>query len=120
MKLRDKDSSTKVWVTFADGRRVRVRLTRLLTRRQIRKMGGRPEMAHQFARHVADAIERIRGERPKVQVSTSVSLNGRPAQPLIDPTVDLGSIPYPAPAPAPWILPLDPSLEPGSNHSGGN
>jgi hypothetical protein len=46
-----------------------------------------------YARRVATLWEKEYGRRPSVQASTAVSLNGRPHQPLVDPTVDLASVP---------------------------
>lgn len=64
-----------------------------LTMRQVSKMGGRPQMLHEFARHLSQ-----QNEGKPVKINCRVSLNGRPPQLIVDPTVDL------ARAPTPWLL----------------
>ncbi len=46
-----------------------------------------------YARRVAGLWEKDYGRRPIVTAKTAVSLNGRPHQPLVDPEVDLASVP---------------------------
>jgi vitamin K-dependent gamma-carboxylase len=75
-----------------------------LTDRQYGKMMPRPDMIHQFALHVADDYEREHGIRPTIRVRARLSLNGRPARDLIDPSADLASI-QPSIGPAAWIVP---------------
>ena len=76
-----------------------------LTEWQADKMGGRPDMILQYAHHLA-AEKRAEGRR-RVEVRATVrcSLNRRPLQPLIDPTVDLAAQPRGL-GHARWILPL--------------
>ena len=62
-----------------------------------------PDLIHQAAIAIA-ADERHRGHDVEVRVDAWVSLNGRPAQRLIDPTVDLAAEPR-DPWPDDWILP---------------
>lgn len=67
------------------------------------------DMILQYAHHLAD---RWRDQGfPDVQVfaHAEASLNGRPLQPFIDPTVDL-AVESRHPGPADWILPLDEPL----------
>jgi len=46
-----------------------------------------------YARRVATLWQKEYGRRPSVQALTAVSLNGRPHQWLVDPAVDLASVP---------------------------
>jgi hypothetical protein len=78
-----------------------------LTRRQLREMSRRPDMILQFAHHLADLEQARTGVRPVVNARVVASLNARPFQELIDPTVDLVAQPVSL-APAHWILPLRP------------
>jgi hypothetical protein len=51
-----------------------------------------PFLLRRYARHVASLWEKSHGHRPGVQASTAVSLNGRPAQMLVDPQADLANV----------------------------
>jgi hypothetical protein len=84
-------------------------VARFLTGKQIKEMSYRPDMILQFAHHAADVIERDSGVRPQVRVAARASLNGRPAQALIDPEIDLASRSRSL-APADWIVPLKSSF----------
>jgi hypothetical protein len=63
-------------------------------------------MIHQFAHFVADEFERNGAPRPQITVFATASLNGGPERYLIDPNVDLASIPASL-GPASWILPRE-------------
>ncbi len=78
-----------------------------LTARQVHKMAARPELIRQFAGELARRHQATHGVRVEVRARTSVRLNRRVAQPLVDPTVDLANVPFSF-APAPWIVPLAP------------
>jgi hypothetical protein len=83
------------------GRRWRVRTRDYVTERQEKMMAQDPAMIRALARHIADAL-RARGVAGvEVRVDAFASLNGRPAQRLIDPGVDLAG-----PVTSGWILPL--------------
>jgi vitamin K-dependent gamma-carboxylase-like protein len=71
------------------------------------EMSRRPDMILQFAHHVADLEQARTGVRPVVNACVLASLNARPYQELIDPTVDLAAQPESL-APADWIVPLRP------------
>lgn len=77
-----------------------------LTSRQHDKMTQTPDMILMFAHMLAD--EWRRDGYPEVQVYANVemSFNGRPYQPLIDPTIDLAAVPRTPFMAASWILPL--------------
>ena len=66
-------------------------------------MATEPDLIHQAALAIA-ADERRRGHEVEVRVDAWVSLNGRPAARLIDPTVDLAHEPR-DPWSDDWILP---------------
>jgi len=65
----------------------------------------RPYMLRQYAHHVADRLERVWGVRPHVSVDLEVSLNMRPFEPIVDPGLDLASLPFSL-RHAEWIEPL--------------
>jgi hypothetical protein len=75
-----------------------------LTGWQIAAMKLRPDMILQFCHLVADDLSRTVGP-VEIRVKSSLSLNGRPAQWLIDPSVNLAAQPRTL-WPAPWIVPL--------------
>jgi hypothetical protein len=87
----------------ATGRRWVADPTALYTPTQLRAMATEPDLIHQAARTIA-AEERARGHDVEVRVDAWVSLNGDPAQRLIDPTVDLAHVRR-DPWSDPWILP---------------
>jgi hypothetical protein len=60
---------------------------------QRRTLVGSPDLIVQFAHWRADEWERTHGRRPEVRAQSSVSLNGRPPRPLVDPNVDLAREP---------------------------
>lgn len=107
MMLRHKDIETFA-MSLTDprtGARRQIDPRDYLNRRQLREMSRRPDMILQFAHHVADLEQARTGVRPVVNVRVVASLNARPYQELIDPTVDLAAQPDRL-APAHWIVPL--------------
>ena len=77
-----------------------------LTSRQARKMSTRPDMILQFAHYLADHWKSAYNvESVEVNVISKVSLNGRKAQSMVDPSVDLARIDRSLKR-ADWILPL--------------
>lgn len=78
-----------------------------LTRRQISIMLTRPDMIHQFARYLAARWKDAGHGEVAVYADIRKSLNGRPMQVYIDPSVDLASAPYNLFAPDPWVLKLE-------------
>lgn len=79
-----------------------------LTDFQIRKMVQHPELLLQFAHYIEDYYRDIGASDVEVTVETSVSLNGRPRQRMIGPSVDLTEVRRPYVPPANWIEPLRP------------
>ena len=78
-----------------------------LTSRQKTKMSRRPHMILQYAKHLAENLQRKGVETPVVYVRTSVSLNSRDPQPLIDEQVNLAAVQYRCFAHNDWITFLD-------------
>lgn len=103
MKLRDKDGSVEFHARDpATGAIRRVELRRYLKGWQRRAMAGKPEMIHAFAGFLGEELRGPDGRRPEIHVHAWASLNGRRAQPLIDPGVDLAAE-GPSLGPARWI-----------------
>ena len=92
--VREKHGSVTYRVSFpATGKTLLVSPRRYLTARQEREMAGQPDLVLQLAHRIArDFRARGHGE-VEVRADALVSLNGRPARPLIDPTVDLARVP---------------------------
>lgn len=89
--IREKHGAV-TFIAEVDGKRIEVPPGMYLTWRQEREMAGQPDLILQLARHIGTDLE-ARGYRHiRVFAETFVSLNGRPAIPMIDPTVDLLSI----------------------------
>jgi vitamin K-dependent gamma-carboxylase len=82
-----------------------VDLNEYLTRQQIRMMSTQPDMILAFAHHLADDFRRRGRPGVEVRADAHVSLNGRPPQQLIDPSVDLTRHEEGL-HPKRWILPL--------------
>ncbi len=111
MMLRDKRSAgfQMIIVDLRTGMKGIVHPENSLDSRQMEDLCVIPDMILQFAHYVAKDIERQLGARPIVRVQARVSLNGRPAQDLIDRRVDLAAEEESL-APAKWILPLKTDL----------
>ncbi|MDO5658451.1 MAG: HTTM domain-containing protein [Paracoccus sp. (in: a-proteobacteria)] len=92
------DDQSQIWVIEPESR---------LTRRQSSKMLTRPDLIHAFAM----ALERewqAAGHRDViVRADIWKSLNGRPMQQFIDPSVDLTAVPVRALRSNDWVLPLE-------------
>ncbi|MCC6619770.1 MAG: HTTM domain-containing protein [Deltaproteobacteria bacterium] len=74
-----------------------------LTPLQSKMMSTQPDMIHDYAHHLAARYRALGYEGVSVFADAWVSLNGRPAARLVDPTADLASFPR-GPLPQPWIL----------------
>ncbi|HYH98268.1 HTTM domain-containing protein [Hyalangium sp.] len=106
MKLRNKSGEARLEAYDpGSGKRWKVDLDRILSRRQYTKMTTRPDMILQLAHLIARRNERH--GRPGVQIyaDVKVSLNGRPPQPMVDPKVNLAAQERSV-GNAEWILPL--------------
>jgi hypothetical protein len=93
------------------GRVWQVPPSRYLTMRQEAEFAGQPDLIRQLAQHIHQDFAK-RGIEVAVRVDSPVSLNGRAAQLLIDPAVDLVK-----PLPEGWILKA-PSGLPRSSKAG--
>lgn len=103
LRVRVHDISTgKVTLETADD---------LYTPMQWKVTSTEPELIRQTA-HLIAALHAAIGQKVAVYADAYVSLNGRPAAQLIDPTVDLASEPY-RPFGQPWILPAPTTDPPG-------
>lgn len=86
--------------------------------RQRKKMAGRPDMILQYAHFLRDEFARHGLGDVAIYCDSSISLNGRAPQPLVDPTVDLAKVERSL-RPATWIVPLTESLPtPGTRPKG--
>jgi hypothetical protein len=83
------------------GRQWPVRMRDYVTQRQEKMMAQDPFMIRALARHVAADLCARGVAGAAVRADSFASLNGRPAQRLIDPGVDLA-----AALPRDWIVPL--------------
>ncbi len=88
-----------------DDQRYVVRPRDALTGLQYKMMSTQPDMIQQYARHLAHLFTEQGHTRVRVYADAWVSMNGRARQRLIDPNVDLTTVPDSF-APKSWILPL--------------
>lgn len=103
--LREKNGSVTYRVRSAmGGGEFHVNPAQFLTFRQMNEMAAQPDLILQMARHVARHAQAQGVRSPEVRVDAFASLNGRPAQRLIDPDVDLLKVHYGFDRAA-WILP---------------
>jgi hypothetical protein len=106
MRLREKEQSVELLVTApSTGLNRRLDPRQFITAWQYEGMEGRPDMVLQLAHYVADRVRQQGHPDAEVRVHAATSLNGRPAQDQIDPTVNLAQEARTL-APADWILPL--------------
>lgn len=112
MKLRAKVSEGVFILTVPEtGEEWTVRPREHLTQTQERKMTARPHMIVQFANYLAAHYGQKRRAEVEVRAHITASLNGRKAQRLVDPAVDLSRVSYPWWGHAEWIVPLEAPLE---------
>ncbi len=89
------------------GQRWNVVPRQFLTLKQAERVAVRPDLIWQFAQFLEQHYA-ARGTAPvEVRVSSAVSLNGRPPQPLVDPDADLAVEEWSFFRPASWIQPLE-------------
>jgi len=119
MKLRTKSGHTTFKVVDpATGRTWTVNPAMSLDDKQYRSLSTHPDMLLQFAHHLAEEAQRTTGAAVEVYAQTSASLNGRPMQALVDPTVDLAKVERSLGA-AEWIVPLKEALPGPMKNKGG-
>src|SRR5690606_415133 len=78
-----------------------------LTASKYMHTSAQPFYLRRYARRVADLWYEQYGRRPSVHALTQVSLNGRPHQPLVDPSADLASVDVSWLSHNPWILQME-------------
>ena len=104
MMLRHKQSTAQFRVRFAaDGHEEVADLGAVVTPAQ-RRFADQPDCLLQVAHWLADDYQARGQQLSAVFVESSVALNGRPAQPLVAPTVNLLRY-YPSWRPAHWLAP---------------
>lgn len=91
MMLRSKRGSIFYVVEDSQSeKKARVSPLKNLKKRQYRKLAVHPDKILQYAHHLRDSFAIEWGAVPRVYAFSSVSLNARPAQPLVDSGRDLG------------------------------
>lgn len=106
MMLRTKSgTATMRVVDRRTGESWMLRPREMLSAKQADRVATRPDMLWRFARYVRERYQR-EGRDVAVYADTAVSLNGHPAQPLVDPAVDLSRAPWTWLAPLPWLVPF--------------
>jgi hypothetical protein len=106
MKLRTKRGLVRFRLTDPQsGRTWEVDPAAELDARQVTKMAGNPFMMLQYAHHLADLTSEPGRPRYQVRAIAVAALNSHPAEPIIDPTVDLAAVPRTLFGPTDWILP---------------
>lgn len=83
---------------------IRVDLDKHLTPKQLRAMPSKPDLIWQFAQHLEEEYSQ-QNKEVEIYVDSKLSVNRRPYQPFIDPTVDLASVEWQHFQHTPWILP---------------
>jgi hypothetical protein len=112
MKLRSKQGETRFFVTDPTRGDTRViEPASYLLPSQLDEMSTRPDMILQFAHRLAAEARGAGSSNVEVRAMAKVSLNGRPAHLLIDPSVNLAAQPRSL-RHASWIMPLGESLAP--------
>jgi hypothetical protein len=107
MMLRSKAGTIEFDVVHPpSGRRWTVRPSEFLTEKQTRRLAIRPDMIWQFAQFIEQHQARQGIAPVEVRARSAVSLNGLPAQPLVDREVDLAAQDWNFVLPNSWISPL--------------
>lgn len=83
------------------GQNLRILATDYLTPRQAQFMAQDPAMIRTLAQHIASDLRARGWARVQIYADSYASLNGRPSQRLVDPSVD-----FAAPLPSVWITEL--------------
>ena len=106
MKLRDKDSTARFFVSAsATNEHWTVNPRDELKSWQARKMVGRPDMILQFSHYLAEQKRKEGYENVEIRARVMASLNGRSPQMLIDSSADLAAQSRTLDSVS-WILPL--------------
>jgi hypothetical protein len=119
MKLRSKDGDAIFYLTSpSSGQQWKVDPKKLLQPSAYEEMVTHPDMILQYSHRLADQKRREGVADIEVRARVAVSLNGRAAQLMIDPTVDLAKETRTL-RHAPWILPLHEPLHGGQKRDDG-
>lgn len=114
MMLKDKEVKAVFYVRDGEGNPVvrvpRSAQVRDMNRHMREKFLEHPILIVQYAHFLRDENAAKGVENPKVFAEITMSLNGRPFQTLIDPTVDLAATDYPKFLTVDWIVPLPEDL----------
>lgn len=111
MRIYDREAEGGFRITnTADGAQWLVDPYDYLTPRQAATMLTRADMIHQFANHLVVRWKEAGHGDVSVHAEIRKSLNGRPFQPYIDPSVDLAATPFNLFSVDPWVLPLEHGL----------
>ncbi|MEW7278303.1 HTTM domain-containing protein [Aquimarina sp. 2201CG1-2-11] len=106
MMLRGRSGSTNFYVVNKDdpdARRSYIKKSDYLTKKQLRMVSARPDGIWQFAQYLKKEYA-ARGTDIAVYVDSRVSVNGKPYKQLIDPKVDLTSVPWNHFTTNPWVI----------------
>ncbi len=107
MMLRTKSGKTNYRVIDKETNAVTtIKLDDYLTKKQQRGATTKPDVIWQFAQHLKKDFAR-QGKDVKIYVSAYVSVNGRPFKQLINPEIDLASVPWETFKHGDWILPSE-------------
>ncbi len=105
MMLRSKSGYTNYRVIDAKTNVViPIKMDDYLSKNQQRTASTKPDVIWQFAQHLKKDFAK-KGVDVKVFVNANVRVNGKDMQPLIDPEVDLASIPWNPLKHSEWLLP---------------
>lgn len=85
----------------------------ILTNGQTNLMAHKPDMIWQFAQLLKERYKE-KGQEVSIYAWTSVSLNGHPARPIVDESVDLAATKWNYFTPNKWILPFEQETTPSS------
>lgn len=103
MMLRDKRSEITITATDpATGQAWSIDPSQDLTARQLAKLQTFPDILLQYVHHHRDRLRREGVANPVIHVHWMCSLNGGPARPLVDPSINLAAEPRTL-RPARWI-----------------
>ncbi|MEM6961605.1 MAG: HTTM domain-containing protein [Myxococcota bacterium] len=91
--VREKNGSVMYRVLYDGSTRERlIAPSRYLTAHQEREMSGQPDLILQLAHQIRDDLQDRGHRNVQVRVHALVSLNGRPARPMVDPQIDLSKV----------------------------
>ncbi|WP_067145005.1 HTTM domain-containing protein [Pseudotamlana agarivorans] len=106
MMLRTKRARTTYWIeNKANGKRIKVNLRDHLTRKQVRTASAKPDVIWQFSQYLKSHYKSS-GMDIGVYVDCQVSVNGKAYQTLVNPDIDISSVPWDVFKHSDWILPM--------------